>query len=638
VSLDRDVVVTARGVEAGPLTTVVTHRGESGPGTVALTVVPDLFDAKKDGASQEVVFLIDTSGSMEGDSITEARAALRLCLRHLREGDRFNILAFQNSFQAFSPNLVPFTQRTLEQADRWVDALQADGGTEMLEPILAALRAAPDGVVVLLTDGQVGNEDEILRRALETRGKARIYPFGIGTNVSDVLLRNLAKRTSGAVEFIHPGERIDEKVVAQFSRAVAARVTDLTVKFHGLDVGELAPGELSPLVDGEPWVLFGRYETAGSGTAEVRGLLRGTPFVLSVPVTLPQGAHHPHLPKLWAAERIRDLEVTELTGRRAEALKERIVRLAVDHQIASRYTSFVVVEKRVGDRRATGQPETRVVPVNLPAGWDMFKSKNVTRAGTVKGGGIGLGMPMPAPAAAPRRAPMPPMPSAPPPPMSPSYEPIRAEARMQSQGFGSAEKMAPLAGGAGAASVAKKAMRRAVDMLKDFGGRGDAKAEVAEFEGAPAALEEAVDGYAPAEIAQRVVGEDPVVALLGQQRANGLWEEPGAEPAALRQVRATAKALLTLLRAGVTTAHPLHGTQVKKAVEALLEAARAVAGQHPQAAELALGVAWLIASGRRTRGEIEKAVSSEQPLAGLKPYLGDEGRTRERVDELAGTV
>ncbi|HLL82322.1 MAG TPA: hypothetical protein VK420_06710, partial [Longimicrobium sp.] len=122
------------------------------------------------------------------------------------------------------------------------------------------------------------------------------------------------------------------------------------------------------------------------------------------------------------------------------------------------------------------------------------------------------------------------------------------------------------------------------------------------------------------------------------QRANGLWEEPGAEPAAVRQVRATAKALLTLLRAGVTTAHPLHGTQVKKAVEALLEAARAVAGQHPQAAELALGVAWLIASGRRTRGEIEKAVSSEQPFAGLKPYLGDEGRTRKRVDELAGTV
>ncbi len=85
---------------------------------------------------------------------------------------------------------------------------------------------------MLLTDGQVRNESEILTRAEHARGKARVYSFGIGTNVSDVVLRDLARRTSGGVEFIHPGERIDEKVVAQFARAIASRVADARVSFH----------------------------------------------------------------------------------------------------------------------------------------------------------------------------------------------------------------------------------------------------------------------------------------------------------------------------------------------------------------------------------------------------------------------
>src|SRR5918996_1168035 len=134
VALDREVVLTARNVERGPFTTVSAHKAD-GPGTFAITVVPDLFEGKA-VEPQEVMFLIDTSGSMAGASITEARSALRLCLRHLREGDRFNIISFNSAFEVFSPEPVPFTQRTLEQADRWAGALTADGGTELLAPLV----------------------------------------------------------------------------------------------------------------------------------------------------------------------------------------------------------------------------------------------------------------------------------------------------------------------------------------------------------------------------------------------------------------------------------------------------------------------------------------------------------------------
>ena len=112
-------------------------------------------------------------------------------------------------------------------------ALQASGGTELLQPMLAAVQGVPDGVVVLLTDGQVGNEAEILKAVLAARKTTRIYSFGIGTNVSDALLQDMARQTGGAVEFIHPGERIDDKVVAQFSRALAPRVTELEATLRG---------------------------------------------------------------------------------------------------------------------------------------------------------------------------------------------------------------------------------------------------------------------------------------------------------------------------------------------------------------------------------------------------------------------
>lgn len=379
VALDRDVVLTARAIGslASQAAGVVAHRAPGSDGYLALSVVPDLAGYGGASAARGVtaVFVVDVSGSMAGDSLREARAALRLCLRHLRAGDRFNVIAFSTSHVAFEREPVPFTQASMASADLWINGLSADGGTEMLQPlVLATAMAGSGGVVMLLTDGEVGNEDEILQAVMKRRGesKARVYSFGIGTNVSDALLRDLARETGAAVEFIHPGERIDEKVVAQFSRAVAPRVTDVAVRFVGVDVGEVAPSRTPDLVDGEPWSLLARYTRGGGGTAEISGRWQGETFALRVPVDLPEEVSRPVVAKLWAAERIRDLEDARVEGRRAESMKARITALAVEHGIASRYTSFVVIEQRSGDRRVSGMPDTVVVPVGLPAGWAMF--------------------------------------------------------------------------------------------------------------------------------------------------------------------------------------------------------------------------------------------------------------------------
>ncbi len=296
VSLDRDIVLVARGLGEQTLTTLALHKADAT--YFALTVVPDLSGLGRRAPRQDVVFVIDISGSMEGASISEAQAALRLCLRHLREGDRFNVIAFDDRYDLFAKTPLPVTQKTLEDADRWVSALATRGGTEILQPLLEATRQTPDGVIVLLTDGQVGNEAEIVEQVLAKRDRARIYSLGIGTNVSDWMLRELGRRSGGAVELIHPGERIDEKVVAQFARAVAARVEEVKVAFPDLDVGEQAPAEKPPLVDGEPWVIFGRIESGARGSCRISGQLDGKPFELEVPIDAREASSRPVIVKL----------------------------------------------------------------------------------------------------------------------------------------------------------------------------------------------------------------------------------------------------------------------------------------------------------------------------------------------------
>ena len=578
VALDRDVVLTARGV--GALSAgVVAHRAPGSDGYLALSVVPDLAGHGASAApGVTVAFLVDVSGSMAGESINEARAALRLCLRHLRAGDRFNVIAFSSTLRAFEREPVPFTQASLASADHWINGLVADGGTELREPlVLATAMVGAGGVVMLLTDGEVGNEDEILQAVLQRRGesKARVYSFGIGTNVSDALLRDLARETGGAVEFIHPGERIDEKVVAQFSRAVAPRVTDVTVRFVGVDVGEVAPARAADLVDGEPWTLLARYARGGSGTAEITGKWQGAEFALRAPLDLPEEVSRPVLAKLWAAERIRDLEDARVEGRRAESMKARITALAIEHGIASRYTSFVVIEQRSGDRRVSGMPDTVVVPVGLPAGWAMFDQERAAGE-SAKGGAVRRGGMMPplggAPTAKKRAKPpmvmasaMPPMASMPAP--APALRPMP-----QSPGAMAPAKAAPAQG--------RASLSATFDLMES----------------------EAV-------LSVRKESVDELGAVFGRQLASGLWDDAalGADND-LRRLRATARVLRLLVERGVDTTHGLYGVPLRKALEAVVTAAAALAAQDAATCERALGAAWLLAMGPRTRAAIEAAI------------------------------
>lgn len=677
VPLDRDLVLLATGAESESAG-VVAERTQGQDGTFALTVVPDLFQQSRRAPQKDVVFVVDVSGSMEGESIEQARTALRLCLRHLAEGDRFQMIAFSNTYRVFQRDLVPFTQKTLQEADAWVGALAASGGTEMLEPLLAATSALTqvDGargrIIVLLTDGQVGNESEIVERVAASAAGARLYTFGIGTNVSDLLLRDLARRSKGEVEFIYPGERIDAKVTAQFARAAAARVDGVSLRFTGVDAGEVAPAELPALIDGEPWVVYGRYTEPGIGRAEIRGTLQGEKFFLEVPVELPAEAAREGLAALWASARIRDLEEAEsgLAGRRAESNKKRIVALSVEHRIASKYASFVVVEKRTGDRRATGQPEARPVPVNGPAGWDMGPSHQEgaagsytsTRAGTLKPGSamnmtmravsagmapMGMrpsapmgraapgGAPPPPPAMA---APMSPMPYAPPPPLQ--AESAKAHSRVAAPPP-PARKGGVLQSvvGAVAGLFQKKseAAEGSMEMEESLAAPVIPSPVAAPAPPAPPAARPPMPGAPPPASAAALSGSggalDPT-ALLERQLASGLWE--GSTDSDAARLFATAQALAACAAAQIDSAHPTFGAQIKKAVEAVCKVAGELAakGESTREVTAALAAAFLVASGRRLRGQVTAAAQGSEALRAFAASLADADAAKRKLAEL----
>ncbi|WP_437649325.1 VIT domain-containing protein [Sorangium sp. So ce362] len=627
-ALDRDIVLIAAGapgVQAG----LVCDRAAGREGTFALTVVPDLFDAQRSSARRDVVFVVDVSGSMQGASIDQAKRALRLCLRHLAEGDRFGVIAFSNDFRLMQPSLAPFTQRTLEAADAFVEGLVASGGTEMLKPLLAAVGMLGDTdrdrVVVLLTDGQVGNEAEIVDRVAAVGKGVRVYTFGIGANVSDLLVNDLARRTQGAAELIHPGERIDEKVTAQFARATAIRVTGIEARFEGVDVGELAPAELPALVDGEPWVLHGRYGQPGMGRVELRGSLRGERFHLEVPVELAAEASRPGLEALWAEARVRELEASErgLSGKRAEAMRKRIVDLAVRHRVASKHASFVVIERRTGDRRAHGQPEARPVPVSAPAGWGMSSRRGPAGPAAVfaamprSSGGPRLGGPAVMRARAVAPAPM-------------AVHDGRSIDALES---------APAARG-GLLSRAKQLFQPSAVA----GPAGAAAPAGAVAGGRPGGAQHGSGPVAPPAPAPSAApgGAEPQGAGPGrvfeEQLASGLWER--GESTDLGRLTSTALCLAACHEQGIDSAHSIYGAQVAKAVEALCGLAESLLqrGGADREVAAALAAAYLVASGRRLRARVHDTVAAAAPDAvrAVLGELGDAGALRRRVEALRG--
>ncbi len=328
---------------------------------------------------REVIFVLDCSGSMQGDSISQARSALEVCLRAMENGSRFNVVRFGDTFQSLFPQPREYGEKTLGEALGWLRAVDADlGGTEVLQPLQHVYGAAvPKGVsrsMLLLTDGEVGNEAEVMELVRFHAAGTRFFCVGIGAGPNDHLVRGLARAGGGAAAFIFPGERIEPRVLSLFRQAVSSRISKLQVDWGG--AAEQAP--LEPiLLLGEPMSTWARVpQGAAPSGVTVKAEIEGKAQAWQLPV-VEAGSGQLPIPTLWARERIRGLEEAHLAGGRgsrqarpkAETWKQEVIALAREFGLSCSLTSWIAIEEREEKDRQTGELLLRKVPVLVTVGW-----------------------------------------------------------------------------------------------------------------------------------------------------------------------------------------------------------------------------------------------------------------------------
>lgn len=343
---------------------------------VALLSPPSLQAVAGARSSREVIFVQDTSGSMSGPSIEQAKAGLELAVLRLHPDDLFNVIEFNTHFSAFSPKPVPASAANVRQAVKFVRNLKAENGTEMQPPLEFALRDdSPTDErlrqVIFLTDGLVTNEQEMLQLIEEDLGRSRLFTVGIGSAPNSYFMTAAARAGRGATVFIGDVNEVDAQMSSLFTKIETPAIVDITLQ--GLPDGvQVSPSPVPDLYVGDPIVLTARVPAGTSlDTIELAGKRgsRGWELALS----LGGAEERAGVSKLWAREHIRDLEASRTLAALSEdehaAIDTAIRDAALEFGLVSRMTSLVAVDVEVA-RSADNETTSTEVPLALPDEWD----------------------------------------------------------------------------------------------------------------------------------------------------------------------------------------------------------------------------------------------------------------------------
>lgn len=323
------------------------------------------------GMPTETLFVIDVSGSMEGSSIRQARQALIAALNRLRPEDRFNIVKFNDTHSAFAGEFRQAVPENLDAARSWVGGLQAGGGTMIYPALMRALalagesRSAHSQRIIFLTDGAVGNEQEVLRAIHERLGDVRLHALGIGSAPNAYLMRKIAAEGHGICEFIADAGQAGNRIDDFFSRLERPVLTDLELEWTGLEVDDVYPRELPDLHAGQPLLISMRLaEGARGGSVRLVGHSRLGPLETTASLSnLEWGGRG--IAARWARTKIGSIMDGLHAGVDPAVVRADVIDLALEHHLVTRYTSLVAVEQIP---TAMGQPRTGPVASTLPRG------------------------------------------------------------------------------------------------------------------------------------------------------------------------------------------------------------------------------------------------------------------------------
>jgi Ca-activated chloride channel family protein len=420
---NKDLILRYRVAGDKTQATVLTEADERG-GHFAIYLIPALEYRSNEIVPKDVVFLMDTSGSQAGDPLLKSQELMRRFISGLNPDDTFTIIDFSSTTRQLSAHPLPNTPQNRTQAINYINSLQANGGTELLNGIRAVLNfpPAPAGrlrSVVLLTDGYIGNDNEIIAEVQRHLKEGnRLYSFGVGSSVNRFLLNRIAEIGRGTCQVVRQDEptvEVAEKFFRQINNPVLANI-QISWEGEG-EAPVIYPSTLPDLFAEQPLVLFGRLAPSPptplpsrergdtAGTVRITGTAAGGKLYENTFNLNFEGAGNPAIAQLWGRQRIKDLMKQMFAGEK-KSLVEAVTDTALTYQLLSQYTAFVAVSEEVrvdpeGERVSVQVPVEMPEGVSYegifgaaPANQPVFRSAMAAQSMT-----WGLGMPAPAPQA-----------------------------------------------------------------------------------------------------------------------------------------------------------------------------------------------------------------------------------------------
>lgn len=388
VTLDRDFELYLGHSNQDIGVNIMTHDPDgdgSEDGYFMLALAPRVEVAAHDEIGQTFTFVMDTSGSMAGDKIKQARETLEFCLKRLRPQDTFNVVRFSTDVEALFDNPVEATSRHIDMGVAFAEALSPAGGTAIgpaMERVFEQrTRKDQPHQVIFVTDGipTVGETEpsEILKMVRDRHAKTRIFAFGVGFDVNTSLLDGMAAQARGRSDYVKPNEELESAVSALYTRISSPVLTDIKIDFGDARIYDMYPTPIPDLFRGDQVVLFGRFRTGFSSPITVTGMAgadkktytfgkkkgKGSTKARRSTPSASYAAPLEFLPKLWATRKVGYLlEQIRLNGEQAE-LKQEVIRLAKTFGLVTPYTSYLAVDdsefdNRGRDGRSVMDPET----------------------------------------------------------------------------------------------------------------------------------------------------------------------------------------------------------------------------------------------------------------------------------------
>lgn len=358
---NRDFVLSWRTAGPEPRAALLAQR-EGGGGYFTLVVQPPTAARDDMIRPRELIFLIDTSGSMQGWPIQAVKRVIGDALTQMREGDVFQIVDFNDQASSLGAGFIAADDAGRKLGQGYIDGRAASGGTMMNAGIDLALRLPRDPervrYVLLLTDGYIGNELQIFRSVEAQLGDSRLLSVGIGSSTNRYLLDGAARVGRGVATYVEH-EPDAEAAASQFYARIARPVlTDIEIDWGDLAVTDVVPARIPDVFAGQPVVVFGRFTGAPNGKAKLRGKLGKAPVEVGLRLDFADGQDHTGIESMWARRRIDDIQGyptdANLFGGDKEAVKKKVIELSLKHRVLTQHTAFVAVAERAAQR--PGEP------------------------------------------------------------------------------------------------------------------------------------------------------------------------------------------------------------------------------------------------------------------------------------------